>query len=102
MKRLSAFLQQHQFVVPNTTEPNFAFIKRDMAKLKKGISQIVDDIIKENEPPEEEPSPPVHAGANPAAHSEMYEQSEKYRIERDMEAGRTRSVWPPIGRRQKA
>ena len=58
MKRLSTFLQQHQFVVPGTTEPNFAVIKRDMAKLKKGISQIVDDIIKENEPPEEEPSPP--------------------------------------------
>ena len=28
-----------------------------MAKLKKGISNIVDEIIKENEPPEEEPSP---------------------------------------------
>ena len=53
-----SLLQRHQFVVPGTTEPNFAVIKRDMAKLKKGISQIVDDIIKENEPPEEEPSPP--------------------------------------------
>ena len=54
-KRLGTFLHEHHFSVPETNELNFAFIKRDMAKLKKGISNIVDEIIKENEPPEDRP-----------------------------------------------
>ena len=59
-KRCGTFLAKNRFTVPDTDpiELNFAFIKRDMAKLKKGIHTIVDDIIKDNEPPEEEPSPP--------------------------------------------